>query len=105
MVRHSFSQTQPLMSASGTNVEIPSIENWHRRCRLAPVLKSLLIVPALPSVGNISPDKRIIKGRPFEVGFDRSHQPLQQGAPLDRKSTRLNSSHLVISYAVFCLKK
>src|SRR3989454_9377796 len=26
-------------------------------------------------------------------------------APRDRKSTRLNSSHLVISYAVFCLKK
>src|SRR5256885_13130243 len=25
--------------------------------------------------------------------------------PGDRKSTRLNSSHLVISYAVFCLKK
>src|SRR5256885_12715568 len=29
-----------------------------------------------------------------------------RGRPLrDRKSTRLNSSHLVISYAVFCLKK
>src|SRR5688500_19952988 len=27
------------------------------------------------------------------------------GISLDRKSTRLNSSHLVISYAVFCLKK
>src|ERR1039457_7312458 len=27
------------------------------------------------------------------------------GAEPDRKSTRLNSSHLVISYAVFCLKK
>src|SRR5256885_9429742 len=26
-------------------------------------------------------------------------------AQVDRKSTRLNSSHLVISYAVFCLKK
>src|SRR2546426_12722055 len=26
-------------------------------------------------------------------------------AAKDRKSTRLNSSHLVISYAVFCLKK
>src|SRR5690625_6296013 len=25
--------------------------------------------------------------------------------PLDRKSTRLNSSHVAISYAVFCLKK
>src|SRR5256885_13017037 len=35
----------------------------------------------------------------------------QSGSPVagargeDRKSTRLNSSHLVISYAVFCLKK
>src|SRR5436190_9039103 len=27
------------------------------------------------------------------------------GPSLDRKSTRLNSSHTVISYAVFCLKK
>src|SRR5256885_9849659 len=27
------------------------------------------------------------------------------GCAVDRKSTRLNSSHLVISYAVFCLKK
>src|SRR5205807_9789897 len=27
------------------------------------------------------------------------------GQGVDRKSTRLNSSHLVISYAVFCLKK
>src|SRR5215471_12613150 len=26
-------------------------------------------------------------------------------APVDRKSTRLNSSHVEISYAVFCLKK
>src|SRR5688500_18888299 len=31
------------------------------------------------------------------IGFDRRRP--------DRKSTRLNSSHLVISYAVFCLKK
>src|SRR5256885_4149299 len=31
--------------------------------------------------------------------------PLRRPAGADRKSTRLNSSHLVISYAVFCLKK
>src|SRR5256885_7814309 len=31
----------------------------------------------------------------------RTRRPILQ----DRKSTRLNSSHLVISYAVFCLKK
>src|SRR5437879_1922042 len=28
-----------------------------------------------------------------------------KGQPIDRKSTRLNSSHRCISYAVFCLKK
>src|SRR5262245_63830555 len=34
-------------------------------------------------------------------------QPIEQlgGIGADRKSTRLNSSHLGISYAVFCLKK
>src|SRR5256885_12701480 len=30
---------------------------------------------------------------------------LKRAPERDRKSTRLNSSHLVISYAVFCLKK
>ena len=29
----------------------------------------------------LSPEKRIIKGRPFGVGFDRLHLNLQQGAP------------------------
>src|SRR3989454_5038296 len=32
-------------------------------------------------------------------------QPVEEKPHADRKSTRLNSSHLVISYAVFCLKK
>src|SRR5256885_11341126 len=35
--------------------------------------------------------------------FDHPGEPVHGG--VDRKSTRLNSSHLVISYAVFCLKK
>src|SRR2546426_3916503 len=34
----------------------------------------------------------------------RQHDAARRGRR-DRKSTRLNSSHLVISYAVFCLKK
>src|SRR5436190_22055838 len=44
---------------------------------------------------------------------EHSYRPLLSRCPdpegaigvLDRKSTRLNSSHTVISYAVFCLKK
>src|SRR5690606_40640579 len=31
--------------------------------------------------------------------------PRHKGLSIDRKSTRLNSSHVKISYAVFCLKK
>src|SRR3712207_8281694 len=37
--------------------------------------------------------------------LDRRLQLLVGRAELDRKSTRLNSSHANISYAVFCLKK
>ena len=36
---------------------------------------------------------------------DMEFTPPPPSPPPDRKSTRLNSSHLVISYAVFCLKK
>src|SRR5438034_6215274 len=40
--------------------------------------------------------------------FRQAAHPLRRAASsryVDRKSTRLNSSHTVISYAVFCLKK
>src|SRR5256885_2790040 len=39
------------------------------------------------------------------AGAGRDAQGDGRAGPGDRKSTRLNSSHLVISYAVFCLKK
>src|SRR5256885_16268943 len=42
-------------------------------------------------------DARVARG-------GRRPRPEREEA-VDRKSTRLNSSHLVISYAVFCLKK
>src|SRR2546422_1095679 len=42
-----------------------------------------------------SAERPVARDRPFGGGFSRR----------DRKSTRLNSSHGYISYAVFCLKK
>src|SRR5690625_5915891 len=39
----------------------------------------------------------------WQLYADKAQQ--QVGSDLDRKSTRLNSSHVAISYAVFCLKK
>src|SRR5690606_40745946 len=42
----------------------------------------------------------------FYHRFDASSfSALSTGGAVDRKSTRLNSSHVKISYAVFCLKK
>src|SRR3712207_7099499 len=46
--------------------------------------------------------------RPAERGLAATrlaHEPDKGAAREDRKSTRLNSSHANISYAVFCLKK
>src|SRR2546426_5810838 len=56
-------------------------------------------------------DPRAAHRRPVELllpalpGVGRGAHIDGVGAEADRKSTRLNSSHLVISYAVFCLKK
>src|SRR5439155_16798266 len=44
----------------------------------------------------------------FPMRADPSHRSPRdrcEGSARDRKSTRLNSSHVAISYAVFCLKK
>src|SRR5690348_17583615 len=47
--------------------------------------------------------QRVVLAQRVEV--DRSLDDLADVAVRDRKSTRLNSSHPSISYAVFCLKK
>src|SRR2546426_866804 len=53
------------------------------------------------SISNSNEPLYVIDGVPIY------NQPAEPPGPVarDRKSTRLNSSHLVISYAVFCLKK
>src|SRR5256885_7133007 len=52
-----------------------------------------------------SDSRRIRIGRRTDLRIRICAGELHPRAALDRKSTRLNSSHLVISYAVFCLKK
>src|SRR2546426_1749070 len=52
--------------------------------------------------------RRPRRGGRIRRGYDErqvAEPAARDRAPIDRKSTRLNSSHLVISYAVFCLKK
>src|SRR3712207_7779594 len=75
-----------------------------------PHLRRLLdecdVVPALNQI-ELSPQLQQDELRRFHAEhgiLTEAWSPLAQGA-VDRKSTRLNSSHANISYAVFCLKK
>src|SRR2546426_2532467 len=73
-----------------------------------------------PPRSTLFPYTTLFRSSQWQVGRPRCHHgPCAQGdraraglcravtlsGTRDRKSTRLNSSHLVISYAVFCLKK
>src|SRR5256885_9564070 len=74
-------------------------------------LEDLETVKAIPNVVEVAGTRElpmtVVAGgveRPVNlVGVTEGYQVIRR--LLDRKSTRLNSSHLVISYAVFCLKK
>src|SRR5688500_19414553 len=64
-------------------------------------LYTLSLHDALPIYRSTPANSRTHHGAHARIGVaDRRERPWA-----DRKSTRLNSSHLVISYAVFCLKK
>src|SRR3712207_8605355 len=62
----------------------------------ATVLALALLVLAKPLKAKMFPNRKEAR---------RVRLVVERGTPLDRKSTRLNSSHANISYAVFCLKK
>src|SRR6266850_1949048 len=85
-------QVQP-----GKNIGMRRRELYHRaRFRLARAEGpgADLLGVGLPAIGEIAVEIDIVVGEVDRIGN-----------VADRKSTRLNSSHLVISYAVFCLKK
>src|SRR5256885_11329089 len=72
------------------------------------------VIRSWESLGLTRPRRTASKYRLYEpddvkllkrARFLRRVRGLNAPAIIDRKSTRLNSSHLVISYAVFCLKK
>src|SRR5690606_41289768 len=58
--------------------------------------------PAYPAVAATT---RLERTSPASSPRLRMHGQASSSRSLDRKSTRLNSSHVKISYAVFCLKK
>src|SRR5215204_3960602 len=60
-----------------------------------------------PPISTLFPYTTLFRSSQDPATGEQRCQPLLRADPrskLDRKSTRLNSSHTVISYAVFCLK-
>src|SRR5690625_6471779 len=64
-----------------------------------------------PPISTLFPYTTLFRSRDRREGLDGQRgvgvpgDLANEGGRLDRKSTRLNSSHVAISYAVFCLKK
>src|SRR5690625_5555762 len=88
----------------GENKERIGIPLWvHRRCK----------EPMFSIANEIAYENKMVlainktgDGHWFNVdGKVQRAQYVKEHGELDRKSTRLNSSHVAISYAVFCLKK
>src|SRR3989442_8858884 len=74
----------------------------HCHPRMAPIYSSKFPLNLQLSAGcaeNFNP------ARPNVAKHPNGNSPPKLAGELDRKSTRLNSSHVRISYAVFCLKK
>src|SRR2546426_4348509 len=60
---------------------------------------------AISGTAALSPSRSSAPRSPRHSARSGCQADVSRPSPRDRKSTRLNSSHLVISYAVFCLKK
>src|SRR3712207_7769215 len=92
MLEQIFSHAVPQLFAAMTSVIIIAVGMFCYDWRLAAAL--FWVVPL--GIATLLLSRRKL-GRAFQQVYD-----VKRG---DRKSTRLNSSHANISYAVFCLKK
>src|SRR5438132_9972433 len=77
---------------------LPIFPSW----RVGRVLAAVLCRQCVHQVGMVRQGVAAVSPGKDDVALHGRRAPLSK---LDRKSTRLNSSHTVISYAVFCLKK
>src|ERR1039457_2560029 len=96
---------RPLGARSGL---LPlTVFNKVRNYRSAAKVRALGLYPFFRSISSAQDSEVTIQGRKVLMLGSNSYLGLTNHPKIkeDRKSTRLNSSHLVISYAVFCFKK
>src|ERR1022692_1901014 len=92
--KHEEAETPGLVIAVGPGICTVTIEGETRQCRREfPVATGDTISIHREKVASVAPRRTLLSRA------DRANPNRER---VDRKSTRLNSSHLVISYAVFC---
>src|SRR5438105_11943322 len=77
-------------------------------CNLLFITKNMKILPKIAPCARIESSCGFVEqqyGGMMKQALSQFQPPLHSSRKRDRKSTRLNSSHEWISYAVFCLKK
>src|SRR5690606_12737449 len=90
---------------------LPDVARLNLKIYVAAVLEANLLPPQPPlpawrsrmqqlAADGVASYRAMVRENPDFVRYFRAATPEQE----DRKSTRLNSSHVKISYAVFCLK-
>src|SRR5256885_8477743 len=94
----------PLIRPMAQRERLEALMLESRAAGLGGILKRLRLEEELPLTKHWSLDFDST-GRRNSVSTATRSGAFFFGLLIDRKSTRLNSSHLVISYAVFCLKK
>src|SRR5690606_41923611 len=103
----------PMITTLNLTISQP-IKAYNHYTHLVPVPLCLLIPP--PPTSTLFPYTTLFRSRGAPSGRGRGRRGRSRHRPqpghggsrrpwADRKSTRLNSSHVKISYAVFCLKK
>src|SRR5688500_9518248 len=104
-IHTTFNLLGPLSNPAGAPRQIIGVWRKDLAERLARVLAALGTEHAWVVHGEDGLDEITLAGKTHVAeARDKSVRTFEI-SPQDRKSTRLNSSHLVISYAVFCLKK
>src|SRR5436309_9425356 len=92
------------MFRSSSRAEPPTFQLFFFNYPATTEIYTLSLHDALPISEEIRLDHHVkqVEGAVLDATADLA---VRRDPPSDRKSTRLNSSHVKISYAVFCLKK
>src|SRR3989454_5049283 len=93
-----FSETD--LTADLEKIDVPTLILHGDDDQIVPIADSALLSAKIVKNATL----KVYKGAPHGMCTTLKDQ-VNEDLLADRKSTRLNSSHLVISYAVFCLKK